>query len=76
MDLINSLSDNPYFSAGFGLFGVGVFAAAGRKLSNAGLVLFRRHCVTTLGLCKFLVVKIIYGIENNVFRLLLYNLSF
>ena len=53
MDLINRLSDNPYFSAGFGLFGVGVFAASGRKLSNAGLVLFRRHCVTTLGLRKF-----------------------
>ena len=50
MDLLTTLSENPYFSAGFGLFGVGALAAASRKLTTAGLVLFRRHCITTLGL--------------------------
>ena len=48
--IVSTLSENPYFSAGFGLFGVGAVAAGGRKLTNAGLVLFRRHCITTLGI--------------------------
>lgn len=30
-DFISSLTDNPYFSAGFGLFGVGAGAAVMRK---------------------------------------------
>ena len=30
-DIIHSLSDNPYFGAGFGLFGVGAAAAIGKK---------------------------------------------
>ena len=47
--IVSTLSENPYFSAGFGLFGVGAVAAGGRKLTSAGLVLFRRHCITTLG---------------------------
>ena len=47
--IVSTLSENPYFSAGFGLFGVGAVAAGGRKLTNAGIVLFRRHCITTLG---------------------------
>ena len=47
--IVSTLSENPYFSAGFGLFGVGAVAAGGRKLTSAGLILFRRHCITTLG---------------------------
>ena len=30
-DFVSSLTDNPYFSAGFGLFGVGAGAAVLRK---------------------------------------------
>ena len=48
--IVSTLSENPYFSAGFGLFGVGAVAAGGRKLTSAGIVLFRRHCITTLGI--------------------------
>ena len=48
--VVSTLSENQYFSAGFGLFGVGALAAAGRKLTTASLVLFRRHCITTLGM--------------------------
>ena len=47
---IATLSENQYFSAGFGLFGVGALAAAGRRLTAASMVLFRRHCITTLGM--------------------------
>ena len=50
--IISTLTENQYFSAGFGLFGVGALAAAGKKLTSAGLVLFRRHCITTLGIKK------------------------
>ena len=48
--VISTLSENQYFSAGFGLFGVGALAAAGKRLTAAGLVLFRRHCITSLGM--------------------------
>ena len=48
--VIATLSENQYFSAGFGLFGVGALAAAGKRLTAAGLVLFRRHCITSLGM--------------------------
>lgn len=32
-DLVSSLGDNPYFGAGFGLFGLGVGATIMRKAS-------------------------------------------
>ncbi|XP_037822694.1 mitochondrial chaperone BCS1-like isoform X1 [Lucilia sericata] len=47
-EIISSLSTNPYFSAGFGLFGIGAGAAILRKGPQGGLVLFRRHLMITL----------------------------
>ena len=47
-DIISSLSENPYFGAGFGLFGVGTALAVGRKGAQFGMVLFRRHYMMTL----------------------------
>ncbi|XP_057317415.1 mitochondrial chaperone BCS1-like [Hydractinia symbiolongicarpus] len=47
-DYLPTLTDNPYFSAGFGLVGVGTGLAILRKGSQFGFVLFRRHCMITL----------------------------
>ncbi|KAF2346151.1 BCS1 N-terminal [Trinorchestia longiramus] len=47
-DIITSLSDNPYFGAGFGLFGLGAATAVLRKGLMIGSLLFRRHYTTTL----------------------------
>ncbi|XP_058987948.1 mitochondrial chaperone BCS1-like [Musca domestica] len=47
-DLLNNLSTNPYFGAGFGLFGVGAGAAILRKGLQGSIVLFRRHLMITL----------------------------
>ncbi|XP_068628635.1 mitochondrial chaperone BCS1 isoform X1 [Battus philenor] len=47
-EYIASLSQNPYFGAGFGLFGVGAAAAVLRKGLQASVVLFRRQCMITL----------------------------
>ena len=47
-DFVASLSNNPYFGAGFGLFGLGAGAAFLRKGWQAGLILFRRHYMMTL----------------------------
>lgn len=47
-DIVSSLSTNPYFGAGAGLFGVGMAAAILRRGSQFGSVLFRRHCMITL----------------------------
>lgn len=41
MEYIHSLSDNPYFGAGFGLVGIGAGAAVLRKGLQTSLVLFR-----------------------------------
>lgn len=47
-DLFSSLGDNPYFSAGFGLVGVGTGLALLRKGSQFGFVFFRRNYMMTL----------------------------
>lgn len=41
VDYVQALSDNPYFGAGFGLFGLGAGAALLRKVAQFGTVLFR-----------------------------------
>lgn len=41
MEYIHSLSDNPYFGAGFGLVGIGAGAAILRKGIQGSLILFR-----------------------------------
>lgn len=48
VEYITSLSANPYFGAGFGLFGVGAGAAILRKGFQTSMLLFRRHCMITL----------------------------
>jgi len=45
---VTSLASNPYFSAGFGLFGVGSAAAVGRNAAKVASAAFKRHFVTTL----------------------------
>lgn len=47
-EYISALGDNPYFGAGFGLFGIGAAAAIMRKGLQASLVLFRRHYMITM----------------------------
>lgn len=47
-DLLTGLSDNPYFGAGFGLFGLGAGAAILRKGMQGAMILFRRHYMITL----------------------------
>jgi len=46
--LFDSLSANPYFSAGFGLFGIGTVAAIGRGAMQLSLVLGRRHLLSSI----------------------------
>ncbi|XP_017891949.1 mitochondrial chaperone BCS1 [Ceratina calcarata] len=48
IDYVQTLSDNPYFGAGFGLFGLGAGAALLRKGMQTGMILFRRHYMITL----------------------------
>jgi len=48
LDYLPSLDSNPYFSAGFGLVGVGTGLAVLRKGAQFGFVLFRRTCMITL----------------------------
>lgn len=47
-EYIEGLSSNPYFGAGFGLFGLGAGAAILRKGAQSAIVLFRRHYMITL----------------------------
>lgn len=52
-EALSGLTDNPYFGAGFGLFGVGMAAAVARKGSALGMIMFRRHYMTTVEVtCK------------------------
>lgn len=41
LEYVQTLSDNPYFGAGFGLFGLGAGAALLRKGVQFGAILFR-----------------------------------
>lgn len=68
MEIFSSLSENPYFGAGFGLFGVGAAASIGRKSFQSIVLVFKRHYVTTLGmeiLCKELLTCT-PGLRSNV----------
>jgi len=47
-DYVHSLTDNPYFGAGFGLFGVGASAAVLRKALQGAVVVLRRKYLITL----------------------------
>ena len=52
-ELASTLGDNPYFGAGFGLFGVGLLTAGSRKGLQLGMIMFRRHYMTTVEVtCK------------------------
>ncbi|XP_069118700.1 mitochondrial chaperone BCS1-like [Argopecten irradians] len=48
MEMASSLTDNPYFGAGAGLFGLGFATAVLRKSSQIGMILFRRHCMMSM----------------------------
>lgn len=67
-DYISSLTSNPYFGAGFGLFGVGAGAALLRKGWQGTLILFRRHYIMTLeGMSNIVNSKYIFlvGLIEN-----------
>merc|ERR1719228_617314 len=51
--MISALGDNQIFGAGFGLFAMGAAATVARKGAQVGMVLFRRHYMTTVEVtCK------------------------
>lgn len=47
-EYLASLSDNPYFGAGFGLVGVGSAALIFRRIAGFGGIWFRRKCMMSL----------------------------
>lgn len=53
VEYIQALSDNPYFGAGFGLFGLGAGAALLRKGVQFGAVLFRYFIINIV---KFFII--------------------
>lgn len=63
-EYISSLSDNPYFGAGFGLVGIGAGAAVLRKGIQTSLILFRYavHCIFYLEVKKIPIFAIILGV--------------
>ncbi|KAI3384520.1 hypothetical protein SNEBB_010483 [Seison nebaliae] len=52
-DFIASLTDNQFFSAGFGLVGVGAGVAILRKGSIVGSTIFRRYCTISMELTSY-----------------------
>ena len=56
-EVINSLSDNPYFGAGFGLFGVGAAAAIGKKGAQVSLLFLSVWFWEKITLIEKLVMK-------------------
>lgn len=52
-NFLSALGDNQMFGAGFGLLGLGFAAGAARKGAQIGMVMFRRHYMTTVEVtCK------------------------
>ena len=52
-NMISALGDNQMFGAGFGLFAMGMAATMAKKGAMVGMVLFRRHYMTTVEVtCK------------------------
>jgi len=51
--MFSALGDNQMFGAGFGLLSIGFAATAARKGAQIGMILFRRHYMTTVEVtCK------------------------
>lgn len=53
---MQALSDNPYFGAGFGLFGLGAGAALLRKGVQVGAILFRYNAKHLLCIANFIIL--------------------
>lgn len=63
-EVLSSLSDNPYFGAGFGLVGVGAVIAGLRKGAQWGSALFRRHYMITLEVLLHIHIKLMSFITD------------